>query len=446
MRPSVRGYRRCGPRRACGAWQDREAWRTAFPGSRRDAAVHARVAPRVAGIPRRRAGHVPADQERRRPGHLPVGGRRGHRRGTPGRRPDGARRRRREPAAGGARPPGAGPGDRLRASWPTRPTSATPWPSSRCPARSTRPPCGDAAGSAAAGRHATPRRSTRGPTRRGARSATCTRARCGSPTCDRRRHDRRAGEDGVTYGLAEFIAAEEMGRSRGYWWSPDGTRLLVARVDESTVRRWHIADPANPDRAAGRGRPTRRPAPRTPTCRCSSPTSPAGTRTTVEWDNVAFPYLVNAAWDDDLLIVAQTRDQKAMRLFNGITGEVSAKTPTRTGPTSSTASPPSSATATSSGPQTQRRHPAADRRPRGGPGQRRAAHPARPAGARHPRHRRRHVLFSGSTEPTEIGVWRYGPDGLTAGRHRSRRAHRAAAGATTVVSSRTLGGTTCPFG
>ena len=57
-----------------------------------------------------------------------------------------------------------------------------------------------------------------------------------------------AGQDGVTYGLAEFIASEEMGRFRGYWWSPDGTRLLVARVNESNVRRWHIADPANPDR------------------------------------------------------------------------------------------------------------------------------------------------------------------------------------------------------
>jgi dipeptidyl-peptidase-4 len=27
----------------------------------------------------------------------------------------------------------------------------------------------------------------------------------------------------VTFGLAEFIAAEEMGRTRGYWWSPDGS-------------------------------------------------------------------------------------------------------------------------------------------------------------------------------------------------------------------------------
>src|SRR5207253_7144859 len=52
----------------------------------------------------------------------------------------------------------------------------------------------------------------------------------------------------LTFGLAEFIAAEEMGRTRGYWWSPDGSALLAARVDEAPVNRWHIADPANPDR------------------------------------------------------------------------------------------------------------------------------------------------------------------------------------------------------
>ena len=28
-----------------------------------------------------------------------------------------------------------------------------------------------------------------------------------------------AAEAGVTFGLAEFVAAEEMGRARGYWWS-----------------------------------------------------------------------------------------------------------------------------------------------------------------------------------------------------------------------------------
>ena len=57
-----------------------------------------------------------------------------------------------------------------------------------------------------------------------------------------------AGTPGLSYGLAEFIAAEEMGRMRGYWWAPDGASLLVARVDESPVQSWHIADPANPGR------------------------------------------------------------------------------------------------------------------------------------------------------------------------------------------------------
>ena len=54
----------------------------------------------------------------------------------------------------------------------------------------------------------------------------------------------------VSWGSAEFIAAEEMGRERGYWWSPDGEALAVARVDTSPVQRWWIADPAHPERPA----------------------------------------------------------------------------------------------------------------------------------------------------------------------------------------------------
>jgi dipeptidyl-peptidase-4 len=53
-------------------------------------------------------------------------------------------------------------------------------------------------------------------------------------------------EDGVEWGRAEFVAAEEMGRSHGLWWSGDATRLAVARVDEREVARWHLADPTEP--------------------------------------------------------------------------------------------------------------------------------------------------------------------------------------------------------
>ncbi len=43
------------------------------------------------------------------------------------------------------------------------------------------------------------------------------------------------GSDTRTFGLAEFVAEEEMGRHEGFWWSPDGKRLLVLEVDESPV-------------------------------------------------------------------------------------------------------------------------------------------------------------------------------------------------------------------
>ena len=151
----------------------------------------------------------------------------------------------------------------------------------------------------------------------------------------------------VTWGLAEFIAAEEMGRTRGYWWSPDGTRILVQRTDDSSVVRWHIADPANPERKPN---VVAYPAAGTPNADVRlfiasvggeggglGGEDGAGGRgggsgaggqggentaglTAVAWDRAAFPYLVTASWGDRLLVVAQTRDQTATRVFDGETG------------------------------------------------------------------------------------------------------------------------------
>jgi dipeptidyl-peptidase 4 len=41
--------------------------------------------------------------------------------------------------------------------------------------------------------------------------------------------------DTVSWGLAEFVAQEEMDRRTGYWWSPDDRMIAVARVDERPV-------------------------------------------------------------------------------------------------------------------------------------------------------------------------------------------------------------------
>src|SRR5262249_23483773 len=46
----------------------------------------------------------------------------------------------------------------------------------------------------------------------------------------------RDGTGLVSFGMAEFIAQEEMNRDTGYWWSPDERRIVVARVDERAVQ------------------------------------------------------------------------------------------------------------------------------------------------------------------------------------------------------------------
>ncbi|MFZ0266134.1 S9 family peptidase [Caulobacter sp.] len=43
------------------------------------------------------------------------------------------------------------------------------------------------------------------------------------------------GKDALSFGVAEFIAQEEMDRFTGYWWSPNETRIAYTRVDESGV-------------------------------------------------------------------------------------------------------------------------------------------------------------------------------------------------------------------
>ena len=45
----------------------------------------------------------------------------------------------------------------------------------------------------------------------------------------------RDGAGLVSFGMAEFIAQEEMDRDTGYWWSPDERRIALARVDETPV-------------------------------------------------------------------------------------------------------------------------------------------------------------------------------------------------------------------
>jgi dipeptidyl-peptidase 4 len=123
------------------------------------------------------------------------------------------------------------------------------------------------------------------------------------------------GAPHISYGLAEFVAAEEMGRQRGFWWAPDGGSLLVARVDNSGVNRWHIGDPANPDRQPVE---IRYPAAGTENAAVELLiVNTDGGTVPVRWDAGEFGYLTTVSWDSGApLIVVQSRDQRRMRLLS----------------------------------------------------------------------------------------------------------------------------------
>ncbi|HUF59025.1 MAG TPA: prolyl oligopeptidase family serine peptidase [Actinomycetota bacterium] len=112
------------------------------------------------------------------------------------------------------------------------------------------------------------------------------------------------------WGVAEFVASEELERHRGYWWSPDGERIVAARVDERPVLTWYISSPVDPDTPP---RAVRYPQAGTDNADVSlAVLGLDGSRVDIDWDREAFPYLVNVTWNDrcPLTLLVLSRDQK----------------------------------------------------------------------------------------------------------------------------------------
>ena len=121
----------------------------------------------------------------------------------------------------------------------------------------------------------------------------------------------------VSWGSADFVAAEEMRRLRGFWWSPDGASLAVCRVDDGPVAEWHIADPARPAAppavirypAAGSANPD-------VTLHLVPAVSPGAPPLEVAWDRDALPYLAGVDWNEHgLAITVQSRDQRRLEVL-----------------------------------------------------------------------------------------------------------------------------------
>ncbi len=116
--------------------------------------------------------------------------------------------------------------------------------------------------------------------------------------------------DAVTWGSAEFVAAEEMGRTRGHWWSPDGRRLLAARVDTAPVPRWWIADPASPHAEPVEIRYPAAGEANAEVALAVFDLDDDAEPVTVAWDDDGWEYLAAVRWSaDGLLLTVQTRDQ-----------------------------------------------------------------------------------------------------------------------------------------
>ncbi|MFF9621636.1 prolyl oligopeptidase family serine peptidase [Streptomyces griseosporeus] len=129
--------------------------------------------------------------------------------------------------------------------------------------------------------------------------------------------------EGITYGLAEFVAAEEMSRSRGFWWAPESDRLLVARVDDTPVEQWWIADPSRPKREPSH---VRYPAAGTANADVRLfVVGLDGVRTEVSWDRRRYPYLARVHWSaaGAPLILVQARDQRS-QLYLAVDAETGA--------------------------------------------------------------------------------------------------------------------------
>jgi dipeptidyl-peptidase 4 len=123
----------------------------------------------------------------------------------------------------------------------------------------------------------------------------------------------------ITWGAADFIASEEFDRFRGFWWSPDSSRILAERVDNTPVQEWWISDPAHPER-----RPVshRYPAAGTENALLSLAIWKIIGDPLCEPIDLGFdldedrPYLVHAQWHDEgIIIVTLDRDQTDQRTY-----------------------------------------------------------------------------------------------------------------------------------
>ncbi len=122
-------------------------------------------------------------------------------------------------------------------------------------------------------------------------------------------------EAGLSHGLAEYIAQEEMGRTSGYWWSPDGEQIAYQETDERHVPLYSIAHQGEDHSVETHRYPFAGSANarvRLGVVRVSG----GDTLWLSPWEHGDDAYLARVTWDSprSLLVQVLARDQKSLRL------------------------------------------------------------------------------------------------------------------------------------
>jgi dipeptidyl-peptidase-4 len=130
--------------------------------------------------------------------------------------------------------------------------------------------------------------------------------------------------NGITNGVAEYIAQEEMGRREGYWWNPDSQQLAYEWADSGHIPIYPIVHQGKDEPAIEEHR---YPFAGKPNARVQLGVVAASGEGEPRWLGLglgADDYLARVAWRPDGTLTAQTepRDQRSLRLvaFDGATG------------------------------------------------------------------------------------------------------------------------------